>query len=55
MSTKKLQILGSLGEKIYKQNEEPVDAEIGAIWIDLDESYTNVIREELPTTEGVEF
>lgn len=36
MSTKKLQILGQLGEKIYKQNEEPVDAPDGALWVDLD-------------------
>lgn len=36
MAIKKLQILGDLGEKIYKQNEEPVDAPEGAIWIDLD-------------------
>lgn len=35
MSTKKLQILGSLGEKIYKQNEEPVDAPDGTLWIDM--------------------
>lgn len=37
MSTKKLQLLGSLGEKIYKQNEEPENAEVGALWVDLDE------------------
>lgn len=36
MAIKKLQILGDLGEKIYKQNEEPMDAPEGAIWIDLD-------------------
>ena len=37
MATKKLQILGDLGEKIYKQTEEPVNAPDGALWIDLDE------------------
>lgn len=37
MSTKKLQILGSLGTKIYTQNEEPTDAPDGALWLDLDE------------------
>ena len=36
MSTKKLQILGSLGDKIYKQNEEPIGAEEGALWVNLD-------------------
>lgn len=36
MGTKKLQILGELGEKIYKQDEEPVDAPEGALWIDTD-------------------
>ena len=38
MSTKKLQILGNLGNKIYTQNDEPVDAVDGSLWIDLDES-----------------
>lgn len=38
MSTKKIQILGNLGEKIYKQNEEPIDAPDGTLWIDMDES-----------------
>lgn len=37
MSTKKLQILGSFGNKIYAQNEEPVDAAEGSLWVDLDE------------------
>ncbi len=37
MATKKLQILGSLGNKIYTQNEEPTDAPEGALWLDLDE------------------
>ena len=37
MSTKKIQILGSLGSKIYTQNEEPADAPDGALWLDLDE------------------
>ena len=36
MSTKKLQILGQLGEKIYKQNEEPENADVGTLWVDLD-------------------
>lgn len=42
MSTKKIQILGSLGEKIYKQNEEPADAEVGSLWIDLSEDGSKV-------------
>lgn len=42
MATKKLQILGQLGEKFYKQNEEPENAEIGSLWIDLDEDNTEV-------------
>ena len=37
MATKKLQILGNLGAKVYVQNEEPIDAPDGSIWIDLDE------------------
>ena len=37
MSTKKLQILGSLGNKIYTQPEEPIDAADGSIWLDTDE------------------
>lgn len=37
MSTKKIQILGTIGDKIYKQNEEPVNAAEGDLWIDLDE------------------
>lgn len=36
MGTKKLQILGQLGEKIYKQDEEPVDAPDGTLWVDTD-------------------
>ena len=36
MGTKKLQILGQLGEKIYKQDEEPVDAPEGTLWVDTD-------------------
>lgn len=36
MSTKKLQILGEFGEKIYKQNDEPIDAPDGSLWVDLD-------------------
>ena len=38
MATKKLQILGSLGNKIYTQNDEPTDAPDGALWVDLDET-----------------
>ena len=39
MSTKKLQILGSLGgNKIYVQNDEPIDATEGAVWIDMDDT-----------------
>lgn len=37
MATKKLQILGNLGNKIYTQNEEPIDAQDGTLWIDTDE------------------
>ena len=39
MQTKKLQILGSLGNKIYTQNEEPTNAPEGSLWIDLDAEY----------------
>ena len=35
---KKIQILGQLGEKFYKQAEEPLDAPEGSFWIDLDEN-----------------
>ena len=35
MKTKKLQILGNLGNKIYTQNEEPIGAADGSLWIDL--------------------
>lgn len=38
MSTKKIQIIdGSLGTKIYTQNEEPLDVADGTLWVDLDE------------------
>jgi len=37
LSTKKLQLLGQLGEKIYKQNEEPTNPVEGSLWIDMDE------------------
>lgn len=39
MATKKLQIIGSLkgGSDIYVQNDEPIDAPDGAVWIDTDE------------------
>lgn len=36
MSTKKIQIIGSLGNKVYTQPEEPVDAPDGSLWVDLD-------------------
>lgn len=36
MATKKLQILGTLGNNIYVQNEEPENAPENAIWLDLD-------------------
>lgn len=42
MATKKLQILGEFGEKIYKQNEAPTDAEDGALWLDLDEESIDI-------------
>ena len=38
MSTKKLQILGSFGNKVYTQPDEPADAVDGSVWIDLDET-----------------
>lgn len=44
MSTKKIQILGSLGtggEKIYKQNEEPENAAVGTLWVDMDAEAEN--------------
>lgn len=38
MSTKILQILeGTLGNKIYTQPDEPIDAPDGSIWVDTDE------------------
>ena len=37
MSTKKIQIIGNLGAKVYTQNTEPTEAQDGALWIDLDE------------------
>lgn len=37
MATKKLQILEGLGSKVYTQNEEPVGAVDGSLWVDLDE------------------
>ena len=37
--TKKLQIIGNLGNnKLFTQNEEPIDAPEGALWLDLDEA-----------------
>ena len=51
MSTKKLQILGELGEKIYKQNDEPIDAPDGTLWIDMDaESGDYVSQAQLDAT-----
>lgn len=43
MSTKKIQILGSLGgnSNIYIQDEEPVDVTGNAIWIDTDDNVEN--------------
>ena len=38
MATKKLQILGNLGNKIYTQDEEPVGVQEGALWLDTDEA-----------------
>jgi hypothetical protein len=39
LSTKKIQIIGSLGSggnKIYTQNDEPTNAADGTLWVDLD-------------------
>lgn len=36
MATKTLQIVGQLGDKIYKQNEAPIDAPDGTLWVDMD-------------------
>lgn len=51
MSTKKIQIVsGSLGTSIYTQNEEPVDATDGSLWVDLDEdgeNYNGVTDEQV--------
>jgi hypothetical protein len=43
MSTKKLQILGSLGNgnKVYVQNDEPENAPDGSLWVDMDEEALN--------------
>lgn len=38
MSTKKLQILGSFGNKVYAQPDEPTEAVDGSVWVDLDET-----------------
>lgn len=37
MATKILQIVGNLGNEVYTQNDEPIDAKDGALWVDLDE------------------
>lgn len=47
MNTKKIQILGQLGEKIYKQNEEPVDAPDGTLWIDLDATGNSITVDKI--------
>ena len=41
----------SLGNKIYTQNEEPVDAADGALWVDLDEISSSPSIIPLPTRE----
>lgn len=51
MSTKKIQIVGSLGNRVYTQNEEPVDAADGSLWVDLDEDGTVI---QYATTEYVD-
>lgn len=38
MSTKKLQILGSFGNKVYTQPNEPTEAVDGSVWIDVDDT-----------------
>ena len=40
----------SLGNKIYTQNEEPVDAADGALWVDLDEISSSPSIIPLPTS-----
>lgn len=58
MSTKKLQIIGSLGagNKIYTQTEEPIDAPENALWVDLDaegvESGVSIAIDATLTQEG---
>ena len=42
----------SLGNKIYTQNEEPVDAADGALWVDLDEISSSPSIIPLPTSEN---
>ena len=41
----------SLGNKIYAQNEEPVDAADGALWVDLDEISSSPSIIPRPTSE----
>lgn len=41
----------SLGNQIYTQNEEPVDAADGALWVDLDEISSSPSIIPLPTSE----
>lgn len=41
----------SIGNKIYTQNEEPVDAADGALWVDLDEISSSPSIIPLPTSE----
>ena len=45
MSTKKLQVLGSFGNKVYTQNEEPTDAVDGSVWITMDSDSTKSSRD----------
>ena len=42
----------SLGNKIYTQNEEPVDAADGALWVDLDEISSSPSIIPRPTSEN---
>lgn len=41
----------SLGNKIYTQNEEPIDAADGALWVDLDEISSSPSIIPRPTSE----
>lgn len=48
MSTKKLQIVGGLGNKVYVQNDEPTDAADGSLWLDMDEEEINGMDVMIP-------